>query len=487
MQYENAEWLDMAHILLQKTPLPVLLHQFLTGNHSLSTNKKLLLSGNPGAGKTSLALLLCDLIPDTIRYLNYSSVAFAPSRDILPDKSKSLHNLLHPTQPNQIVILDDLESLFPVDTTSISTCNVFRKFLIDAKSKRIFVIGITTNPDRVHKAVISYFKETITILPLTIAELELLLSHHTQNDTININYPLISKKCNGFHYANIFSLITRAKLLSRHRTNNSPSPLKTIDFLNALEELKNDFSGHSGDDETFLSKVEVVTWSDIGGLREVKMLLEEIFTWTHTMDTELQSQLPKPHGVLLYGPPGTGKTLLAKAIAKESGSTFISLPISQLLQGEVGGSEKIISNAFEYAKRNTPSILFFDEIDALFSRGMSESDVGGKLMAQLISEMDECEQDQVILLAATNHPHLIDARLLNSGRFSRTIPISPPSESDRYRILKSIFNQFTFDTSTHPKIDSVSIDEKLKELAKKSSGKSGAELREMVRLVLSGL
>ena len=145
-----------------------------------------------------------------------------------------------------------------------------------------------------------------------------------------------------------------------------------------------------------------------------------------------------PKGVLLYGPPGTGKTLIAKAVAHESGANFIAVKGPQLLSKWVGESERAVREMFKKARQVAPSVIFFDEIDSLTpARGGGEGErVLENVLNQILAEMDGIEElNDVVVLAASNRPDIIDPALLRSGRFDRLVYIAEPTAEDRRAIL----------------------------------------------------
>ncbi|MBU5688921.1 MAG: CDC48 family AAA ATPase [Candidatus Aenigmarchaeota archaeon] len=222
-----------------------------------------------------------------------------------------------------------------------------------------------------------------------------------------------------------------------------------------------------------LVEVPNVKWSDIGGLEDVKQQLKESIEWPLKMPEKFKKiGIQPPKGILLYGPPGCGKTMLAKAVATESNANFISVKGPELLSKWVGESEKRIRELFKRAKQVSPSIIFFDEIDALApKRGRSVSDtVSEKIVSQLLTEMSGIEEmEGVIVIAATNRPDMIDPALLRPGRFDRQILVLPPDEKTRLKILEI----------KTKKMPLKGVD--LKELAKKTEGFSGADLEALVR------
>lgn len=191
-----------------------------------------------------------------------------------------------------------------------------------------------------------------------------------------------------------------------------------------------------------------VRWADVGGLDGAKAQLEELLIWPHTHGALLDSLgVRMAQGVLLYGPPGTGKTLLAQAMASEARLNFVSVQIPDLVKGDVGGSEEAIAAVFAQAKQFAPSLLFLDELQAMFGkRGSAGGDgrAGGsgsaqKSLTQLLLEMDACRAaaayQRVVLVGATNVPDALDRSLLQPGRFEHLLLIGPPDERARAHIL----------------------------------------------------
>ncbi len=183
-----------------------------------------------------------------------------------------------------------------------------------------------------------------------------------------------------------------------------------------------------------------VSWDDIGGLEDVKGKLREAVEWPLKRPEVFKRMgIRPPRGILLYGPPGTGKTLLAKAVAKESEANFILVNGPSLLSKWVGESEKAVREIFRKARQTAPTILFFDEIDALVPRraGDSDSRVGERVVNQMLTEMDGLESLQdVVVVGATNRPDIVDPALLRQGRFDRVILTPVPDKEGRKRIFQ---------------------------------------------------
>jgi len=188
-----------------------------------------------------------------------------------------------------------------------------------------------------------------------------------------------------------------------------------------------------------------------------------------------------PKGVLIYGPPGTGKTLLAKAVANESESNFIAVKGPELLSKWVGESEKGVREVFRKARQTAPTVIFFDEIDALASTragGSTDSGVTQRVVNQLLTEIDGMEELQdVAVIAATNRADILDPALVRPGRFDRHVKIEEPDEKGRLEIFK-------VHTAKMPLADDVD----LQRLAKNTEGYVGSDIeavsREAVMLAL---
>jgi len=218
------------------------------------------------------------------------------------------------------------------------------------------------------------------------------------------------------------------------------------EVLSKLEVTMGDFEGAlrevepSAVREVFV-EVPNVTWNDVGGLEDVKRQLREAVQWPLRYPHLFESaRLDPPKGALLSGPPGCGKTLLGKALATETGVNFISIKGPELLSMYVGESERSLREVFRKARQAAPCIIFFDEIDALASArstGREDSGVGGRVLSQLLTELDGIEELRgVLVLAATNRPDLLDPALLRPGRFDIQIEIPPPDQAARAKIFE---------------------------------------------------
>jgi len=217
-----------------------------------------------------------------------------------------------------------------------------------------------------------------------------------------------------------------------------------------------------------------ITWDDVGGLEKVKQELIEAIEWPIKYPESFNRLgIKAPKGILLYGPPGTGKTLLAKAIAKESEANFIQVKGPSLLSMWVGKSEEGIRKVFNRARQVSPCIIFFDEIDALAGkRGMETgTKVTDRVLNQLLAEMDGIEDlSNVVVIAATNRPDMLDGALLRPGRFDRILLIGSPEKQGRENIFK-----------IHTKNMPLAKDVNISKIIDNTDGYVGADIESLVR------
>ncbi|MDR7870394.1 MAG: AAA family ATPase [Tissierellaceae bacterium] len=210
-----------------------------------------------------------------------------------------------------------------------------------------------------------------------------------------------------------------------------------------------------------------VSFKDVAGLDEIKEELQETIDFMINSEKYKKMGAKIPKGILFHGPPGTGKTLLAKAVAGETNSSFLYASGSEFVEKYVGVGAKRVRTLFERAKKESPSIIFIDEIDAIGTkRNQDSNNEKDQTLNQLLVELDGFNTDEtVIVIGATNRLDLLDEALLRPGRFDRHIYIGNPNAPAREQILE-------VHTKNKPLDDKIDI----KSLAKKTTGLSGAQL-----------
>lgn len=218
-----------------------------------------------------------------------------------------------------------------------------------------------------------------------------------------------------------------------------------------------------------VSEIPKVSFKDIAGVDEAKEELREVVEFLKTPEKFIKAGAKIPKGILLEGDPGTGKTLLAKAVAGESGSAFFTMSGSEFVEMYVGVGASRVRKLFKEAKANKPAIVFIDEIDAVGrsrSNSHSSNDEREQTLNQLLVEMDGFgDNENVIVIAATNRVDVLDGALTRSGRFDRKVRVEMPDMESRLAILK-----------VHSRGKRFSNDVKLEDIARITPGFSGADL-----------
>lgn len=222
-------------------------------------------------------------------------------------------------------------------------------------------------------------------------------------------------------------------------------------------------------------EMPTVTWDDVGGLDEAKQSIIEAVEWPiKSPEKFIQMGIKAPRGILLYGPPGTGKTLIAQAVSRESNANFISVKGPEMFSKWLGESEKAIRETFKKARQVAPCVIFFDEIDSVASMpGMESTDsrTSERVLNQLLTEMDGLESlRDVVVIAATNRPNLLDPAILRPGRFDRLVYLGSPDRKGRLKIFR-----------IHTKDTPLADDVDLETLADITEGYVGADIESVCR------
>ncbi|KAG0052085.1 spermatogenesis associated protein 5 [Gryganskiella cystojenkinii] len=255
--------------------------------------------------------------------------------------------------------------------------------------------------------------------------------------------------------------------VSVHQNTKESLKVSAADMRQALTDVKPSAM------REIMIEVPKVLWTDIGGQAEIKQKLKESVEWPlQHPDAFIRMGIRPPKGILLYGPPGCSKTLMAKALATQAGLNFIAVKGPELFSKWVGESEKAVREVFRKARAASPSIVFFDEIDALtVKRGGGDdggSSVADRVLSQLLNELDGIEPlVNVTVVAATNRPDIMDPALMRPGRIDRILYVSPPDVASRKEILR---------LQIHSKKMACDTDVDIDQLALQTEGCSGAEV-----------
>ena len=355
--------------------------------------------------------------------------------------------------------------------------------LLDGMPARgqVIVLAATNRPDAIDPALRrpGRFDREIEIGIPDMASRKEILQIHTRNMPIadNVKVEELAAITHGYTGADLSALAKEAamsslrdiwpKIIDKKRIPEEILSGLTVTKENFMDALRN--IRPSALREVFVERPNV-HWGDIGNLEKVKEEIKEAVELPLKDPQAFERIGIRPiKGILLVGPPGTGKTLLAKAVATERESNFISIKGPEVLSKFVGDSEKTVRELFRKARMAAPCIIFIDEIDALAharGSGYIDSGVSERVVDTLLTEMDGLsEMKNVVVLAATNRPEDIDPALLRPGRFGKVIEILMPDANARFEIFK-----------VHTKRMPIDKDVDLTELANATDEYTGAEI-----------
>jgi transitional endoplasmic reticulum ATPase len=419
--------------------------------------KGVLLHGPPGCGKTLLARAVANESEANFNSINGPEIM----SKFYGESEARLREIFQQAQQNapSIIFIDELDAIAPKreEVTGEVERRVVAQLLalMDGLSGRgnVIVIGATNRPGALDPALRrpGRFDREIEIgVPDKQGRHEA-LQIHTRGMPLaeDVDLKKLADMTHGYTGADVAALgrETAMKALRRYLPQINleeervpPSVLEKMevkmdDFVNGYKEVT-----PTAMREVYI-EVSTVHWDDIGGLEEVKQHLKESVEWP-LKSPEIFSRLgiKPPKGILLYGPPGCGKTLLARGVATESEANFISIKGPEVFSKWVGESEKAIREVFRKARMAAPTVIFLDEMDSLTPRrgsGFSDSGVSERVISQLLTEMDGIVTlEDIVVIAATNRPDMVDPAVLRPGRFDRLIYVPEPDEKSRLQIFK---------------------------------------------------
>ena len=454
----------------------------------------ILLYGPPGAGKTHLARAVANEVEARYYYINGPDIVGTYTGETEANLRRIFNEAGH--HAPSIIFIDEFDAVAPKrgETGAHSDIRAVTQLLslMDGLKRvdSVIVIGTTNRLESVDLAFRrpGRFDREIFIGPPDVAGRREILEIHTRemplSDSAQECLDDIARHTHGFVGADLMELCRDAGLSTLRRSAANLQdhraafriPLQNLrvereDFETALSQVR-----PSALRETLLSVPEV-GWQDIGGLEFAKKRLREMVEYPLRNPQVLAaSGLLRHEGALLFGPPGTGKTLLARAIAKECGVNFIAVDGPELFTKWLGESEEGIRHVFRIARQVAPTVIFFDQLDALapISGQHSGSMTTDRVVNQLLSELDGVEQlSRVIVIGATNRIDLIDPSMLRPGRFGMRIPVQLPDSNARREILQiHLASNAAFESSRD-------LDAILDALTPVTEGFSGARLRQV--------
>ena len=449
------------------------------------------LYGPPGCGKTLLAKAVANE-SDANFYVISGPEIMSKFYGESEARLREIFQKAHETAPS-IVFIDEMDAIAPKreEVTGEVERRVVAQLLslMDGMGTRgnIIVIGATNRPNAIDPALRrpGRFDREIEIgVPDKKGRNEI-VQIHTRNMPLaeDVDIKRLSDITHGYTGADISSLSREAamKALRRYMPEiNLEEERVPPEILERMVVNEDDFlSAYREITPTAMREVYVeipsVRWKEVGGLDEIKNELIQSVEWPLKKPEVFKRMgIKPPRGILLYGPPGCGKTLLARAVATESEANFIAVKGPEIFSKWVGESEKAIREVFRKARTAAPAIIFFDELDSIIPRrgaGYSDSGATERVISQLLTEMDGIESLQnVVVIAATNRPDILDPAVMRPGRFDRLIDVPAPDS----KALMQIFKIHTRDMPLSKDVD-------LQEIAEKAREYSGADVEALCR------
>ncbi len=466
-------------------------HPELFQRMGIEPPKGILLYGPPGTGKT--------LIAKAVANETFANFLFISGPEVMAryygESEQRIREIFQKAESNSpaIIFIDEFDSIAPKREEVGGEKQVEKRVvaqllsLMDGLETRgeVVVIAATNRPGLIDEALRrgGRFDREIEIgVPDRNGRKEI-LQVHTRGMPLadDVNLKNLADLTHGFVGADLSSLCKEAAMHALREVARKIEFEKEIppEVLKELQVTNQDFNQAlrnvepSAMREVFV-EVPQVNWDDVGGLEESKRHLIEAVEWPLRFPEAFETLGTAPaKGVLLFGPPGTGKTMLAKAVATESNANFIAIKGPEIFNKFVGESERAVREIFRKARQVAPAVIFFDEIESIASdRGFAtDSQVGERVVSQLLTELDGIEDTkQVVVLAATNRPDLVDSALLRPGRLERLIYVCPPNQKER----EEIFNIHLSGLSLDPSVD-------VEELSRMTESYVGADIESLCR------
>lgn len=497
--FDQVGGLEKPISLLRSTVQIPLHHASLFLDFGISPPRGILLHGPPGTGKTMLLRCVAHESDAHVLMVNGPLIV----SKYLGETENALRDLFAEAVKYQpaIIFMDEIDSLAPkrglddageTESRVVATLLTMMDGMGDAG--RVVVVGATNRPNSIDPALRrpGRFDQEVEVgIPDADARTDILrkqLSKMNQKKCriLDDDIKAIAAKTHGYVGADLSALCREGVMKAISRGIQGPNAggvssssgianLAHIEHLDPATRVEiQDLEAALVDirpsamREIFL-EMPKVSWNDISGQQELKQKLTEVVQLPlEAAETFQRLGISSPKGVLLYGPPGCSKTLTAKALASESGLNFLAVKGPEIFNKYVGESERTIREIFRKARAAAPSIIFFDEIDALASSREDASTLASQnVLTSLLNEIDGVEELKgVVVVAATNRPSEIDSALLRPGRLDRHIYVSPPDLDARLDLITKKCTKFDVK-------DSQALFQKL---AQATAGCSGAEV-----------
>lgn len=445
--------------------------------------------GPPGSGKTYLARAIANEVHAGFYYINGPDIVGSMYGETEANLRKIFAEAAH--HAPSLVLIDELDAIAPHREKSGAQSDVRMVTqllsLLDGLMKvdGLVVIGTTNRVDAIDSAMRRpgrFDREIFVGPPGAEGRLDVLNIHTREmplSDAALKHLPQVASVTHGFVGADLMELCREAGLNSLRRSSSG-----LLDHLAAFRVTESQLEVEPQDFDEALTKVRPsaireafvtipnVSWGDVGGLDEVKEQLRNVVERPLKQPEIFRAAgITPPNGILLYGPPGTGKTLMAQALAHECGVNFLVMDGPEVFTKWLGESEEAIRHIFRVARQLAPSIIFFDQLDALapLRGGDSGSRTTERVVNQFLAELDgmEAAHGQVTVVAATNRIDLVDPSVLRLGRLGMHLHIPLPGFDDRRKILEIEARGLAFKSGA---------DKLFYSLAHETEGWSGADI-----------
>lgn len=458
--------------------------------YSITPPRGVLLYGPPGTGKTVLACATASLARARFFVINGPEVV----SEYFGESEAGLRGIFAAASAlaPSVIFIDELDAIAPAREggpgglksggTSTASARVVTTLLMEMDSlgaAPVVVIAATNRPDSLDPALRrpGRFDREVEVGVPSPAERRDILAKQLRGMTHELTPEQVAEladAAHGYVAADLAALCSEAALTALRRVVTSerggcggeqPCSVTLADFQAAETRTRPSAM------RELAFEIPKVSWEDIGGLEEVKQRIREAVELPFKEPEALRRLgVMPPRGILLHGPPGCSKTLLARAVASQARLNFISVKGPELFSKYVGESEKALAALFAKARRSSPAIIFFDEVDGLVSMRDSTGNggvgVSERMLSQLLQEMDGLQaRPGVIVIAATNRLDCLDPALLRPGRFDRLLPVPPPDNAGRAAIF-----------GVHTRAMPLAPDVSLEQLAQQTDGFTGATI-----------